>query len=351
MIGDRKVILVTACGGTKAYNFIRSLRLIKGFSRKFYIIGVDSSKYHMVLSQADSNILAPEVSSIDYVAVIEDIVKEEKVDLVCPMLSSEVEALVGLNGVPTFLPSEETVILCRDKYNTLSKLRDSGIVTPAILTGDSLFDSDFTLGSLWIRLRRGSGSKGAFKVDTLNQALGWMRAWESKGYEPKDFMLMPYLSGRNYAFQSLWKQGVLIGAITRERLVYEEPSSTYSVSKIIHDGQINALCYGAIQQLDNHANGVFGVDLKADVAGTPYITEINAGRFFSTSLFPSKAGYNMPYDYVLQGLSVKIIKDPYGTMTKFSLAPEGYYWIRQMDAGYKLAEAEDFEEAEKYGIC
>ena len=50
--------------------------------------------------------------------------------------------------------------------------------------------------------------------------------------------------------------------------------------------------------MDDRATGVFCVDLKEDEAGRPLVTEINAGRFFTTSNFLAEAGANMPYSYV-----------------------------------------------------
>ena len=87
-----------------------------------------------------------------------------------------------------------------------------------------------------------------------------------------------------------------------------------------------------MKTIDNNASGIFCVDIKTDKNDKVKITEINAGRFFTTSYFFSKAGSNMPYAYIKFGLGEKekISK------VKFNSVPKDYYWVRNVDMGYKL---------------
>ena len=59
----------------------------------------------------------------------------------------------------------------------------------------------------------------------------------------------------------------------------------------------------------------------------PYPTEINAGRFFTTSYFFTKAGNNMPHIYVKMAFDEDI-----PPMSKYNSLPAGLYWIRHIDA-------------------
>ncbi|MFV2041202.1 MAG: hypothetical protein ACC644_04340, partial [Candidatus Hydrothermarchaeales archaeon] len=61
------------------------------------------------------------------------------------------------------------------------------------------------------------------------------------------------------------------------------------------------------------------------------VTEINAGRFFTTSNFFSEAGVNMPYMYVKLAFGESFEPGP-----KYNPIPEELYWIRLMDMGHKL---------------
>ena len=67
--------------------------------------------------------------------------------------------------------------------------------------------------------------------------------------------------------------------------------------RTVHREDVNELASRAVTAVDPEATGVFCVDLKEDEGGR-LVTEINAGRFFTTSNFLAEAGANMPYSYV-----------------------------------------------------
>jgi carbamoyl-phosphate synthase large subunit len=156
-------------------------------------------------------------------------------------------------------------------------------------------------------------------------------------------MVSEFLPGKEYAFQSVWHQGTLLMSQARERKEYvfgnltpSGQSSSPSVAMTVHNQEVNELCTQAILAVDHQATGVFCVDMKTDKNNTIKVTEINAGRFFTTSYFFSQAGANMPYYYTKVGIdgSVEHSLKPYNNI------PEGWYWIRNIDIGYKLIKGE-----------
>ena len=66
-------------------------------------------------------------------------------------------------------------------------------------------------------------------------------------------------------------------------------------------------------------------------AATPQVTEINAGRFFTTSNFLTAAGVNMPYLYARLAVGERV-----NGLPPFNAVEEGLYWVRMVDMGYKL---------------
>ncbi|MBX5470812.1 MAG: carboxylate--amine ligase, partial [Thermoleophilaceae bacterium] len=68
------------------------------------------------------------------------------------------------------------------------------------------------------------------------------------------------------------------------------------------------------------------VDLKEDAEGVPRPTEINCGRFFTTSYFFTAAGVNIPDVYVRLALG-----DPIPDLPRYNVLEEGLYWIRHID--------------------
>jgi carbamoyl-phosphate synthase large subunit len=103
-------------------------------------------------------------------------------------------------------------------------------------------------------------------------------------------------------------------------------SSTPTIAKSVHNNTVNLVAYHGILALDPKATGIFCVDLKENEEGVPCITEINAGRFFTTSNFFAEAGSNMPYYYVKMAYGEEIPDLP-----QFNAVPEGLYWVRGMD--------------------
>ena len=120
----------------------------------------------------------------------------------------------------------------------------------------------------------------------------------------------------------------------RERLEYLYPylapsgvTNTPVVAVTINRDDINNVATEAVTSIDKNANGIFCVDMKEDPEGIFRPTEINVGRFFTTSYFFTKAGINMPYYYVKLAYNEEIPKFP-----KYNILPEGLYWIRHIDS-------------------
>jgi hypothetical protein len=196
-----------------------------------------------------------------------------------------------------------------------------------------------------VRAVRGAGARASLPVSSPDQATAWVRYWmETHGLRISDFMVSEFLPGREFAFQSVWRDGVLVTSAARERLEYvfghlmpSGQSSSPSVARTIHRDDVNELASGAVLAADPSATGVFCVDLKEDESGRPLITEINAGRFFTTSNFLAEAGANMPYEYVRLACGEEV-----DGLAAYDAVEEGLYWIRMIDMGYKLVREDEW---------
>jgi carbamoyl-phosphate synthase large subunit len=187
---------------------------------------------------------------------------------------------------------------------------------------------------LWCRIRSGCMSRGA-PVDTPEDARAWISYLaRMRGLPASNFTLSEYLPGRDFACQSLWKNGRLILIKTGERLAYlgaemltSGTSSTASLAKTVSEPRVVETCVRAIRALDPRASGAFSLDLKEDWAGVPCITEINAGRFVTMmNLFDLTGAHNMSATYVRLALDEPVdITDPYDIA-------EDQYLIRGVDS-------------------
>jgi carbamoyl-phosphate synthase large subunit len=80
-----------------------------------------------------------------------------------------------------------------------------------------------------------------------------------------------------------------------------------------------------------------------DQSDVPNPTEINVGRFFTTHLFFSKAGLNLPEIYCTIALDGKLPDLP----RKINPLPNGLVWIRGMDTEPVLTTREELEKLEQ----
>ena len=89
--------------------------------------------------------------------------------------------------------------------------------------------------------------------------------------------------------------------------------------------------------VDRAASGVFAVDLKEDPGGVPRVTEINAGRFTSsTNLLDLTGKHNMTAVYLdlARGEPVALHEEYEGT--------EDHYMLRDIDAAPRVFHADEF---------
>jgi carbamoyl-phosphate synthase large subunit len=246
----------------------------------------------------------------------------------------------------TFLPQAEAVATCQDKAAFAARMADAGLPTPRFARAEdeeSLREATASIlqarEQAWVRAVRGAGARASLPVSSPDQAAAWVRYWiERRGLGYPDFMVSEFLPGREFAFQSVWLDGRVVTSAARERLEYvfghlmpSGQSSSPSVARTIHRDDVNEIASRAVLAVDAEATGVFCVDLKEDESGRPLVTEINAGRFFTTSNFLAEAGANMPYTYVQLALGESVDGLP-----RFDAVEPDLYWVRMIDMGFKL---------------
>jgi biotin carboxylase len=335
-------ILVTGAGGSAASNFVHSLRLAP---EPFHVVGTDSRREHLELTDLDARYLLPRPDDPRYLDELNAVVDAEQVEFVHPQPDPEVRVLADRRDevrARTFLPAAETIELTQDKLACTVRLSEVGVPVPQSGDGD-VHDAAAQIlaahGKAWVRAKQGAGARASLPVTTVEQAVAWARYWvETKDLSYDDFMVGEFLPGREFAFQSLWRDGKLVTSQGRERLEYlyghltpSGQTSTPSVARTVRRDDVNEIAAAAVRAVDPDANGVFCVDLKEDAGGSPRVTEINAGRFFTTSNFLTEAGANMPYTYVRLALG-----DNVNGLPPFNAVEEGLYWVRMVDMGYKL---------------
>lgn len=338
-----KRVLVTGAGGSAGINFVASLRLA---DEPIHVVGVDINRWHLELPAVDRAYVVPKCLDPAYIDAINRVIEREDIGFLHAQPDMELEVVSEHREeilARTFLPDPCTIRVCHDKMETNRILRKKSVPAPESRLVERLEDIPSSLerlrrasGVVWVRAVRGAGSRAALPVRTARQAREWIHYWRTmRALESQDFMFAEYLPGREYAFQSLWHEGELVASQARQRLEYvfgnlspSGQSSSPSVAATVSDPRVNDVAHRAILAVDAKPHGVFCVDLKENEQGIPCVTEINVGRFFTTSNFFAKLGCNMPL------LMVKLaFGEPIPPQPRFNAVPPGYMWIRLMDAG------------------
>lgn len=348
----KRRILVTGCGGAASANFVDSLR---GSGKDFFIAGTDTNKYHLRLATTDSRHLVPAASDPGYIRQLNAIISQEEVEMLHPQSDIEVRTLSENREdvcAKMLLPSKRTVRLCQDKMGLVRVLADNKVPVARSHEVRDAGDLDHAIDALrgsasqkvWLRATSGAGARASLPVMDKSHARAWIDYWSiTFGIGYGKFMASEFLPGREFAFQSLWKDGRLITSQARERLEYlfgyltpSGQTSSPSVARTVRNSDVNEIATKAVKSADANATGVFCVDLKENRDGVPCVTEINAGRFFTTSNFFAKAGCNMPLYYVQMALGERV-----QNMPQYDPLPADLYWIRMVDMGCKLVSRDE----------
>ena len=342
---DRKRVLVTGAAGSPGINFIDSLREAP---EQFDIYAVDCNQYHLQWVDVDNKFLVPTCDHPDYLSILNEIIDEHKIDVIHPQPDVEVRFLSDNRDkihARHFLPPRYTIDVLQDKHLSGLKWAAAGIRQNPTMPANSIEEIVMACERLglpfWMRATTGAGAKGSTLVENVATAFHWLEYWKSRGSN-WDFIAEEFLPGRDYAWQSLWKDGKLITSQGRERLEYIYPhlapsgrTGTPTVAVTVNNAAVNKIATECVLAIDSNATGIFSVDLREDKFGNPVPTEINCGRFFTTSHFYAKAGINMPYIYTKLALS----EDP-GEYAQYDPIEAGWYWIRHMDCPTVLVREE-----------
>jgi predicted ATP-grasp superfamily ATP-dependent carboligase len=344
-----KRILVTGAGGPAGINFAKSLRIAP---EKMFLVGTEANHHYVYLAQTDKRYVVPKATTSGYLDELNAIISKEKVELVHAQPDTEVKVLSEKREklkAATFLPSEITVRICQDKFESAKVWSKKGLSVPKTieLRGTADVEEAFEeLGSpIWIRAKEGAGGTGSTRADNKKTAVSWIAYWRSRG-EDWEFIAQEFCRGRNLAFHSLWKDGELVTSMARERLEYFYPNlapsgitGTPSVQRTVHDTAVNKVGSEAVLAIDPKFSGIACVDLKENDEGTPCPTEINAGRMFTTSFFFSYASKKLHNNYFgnIPCLYVKLaFHEEIPAIPKYNVLPENIYWIRHIDAPAKM---------------
>lgn len=157
--------------------------LIKDFKNSMkddvYIVATDNSKYAPALYLADKQYIVPLITDNEYIPILLDICRKEKINAITTLIDPEIEILAKNRelfqelGVEVLAPYLETAQLCFDKYKMFEYLKQHGINTVNTYSNINDFEKDYTKKIIdfpvFVKPRTGSGSVGAKKINDINE--------------------------------------------------------------------------------------------------------------------------------------------------------------------------------------
>ena len=339
-------ILVAGAGGAPSEGVIRSLLRSR---RKETVIGMGSEPTDLVLSAAERKFHVPYANAPEYKARLLQILKTEKPDLVhfqndleiyhASLLRDDILA----TGTRLFMPDHDVIDTCVHKHKSYLAFERAGVPVPRnIMIGDEddLRRAFATLGDakgrIWLRASSiGGGGKGAIPTSDHALAKAWIDHYAGWG----DFVAAEMLTPDTITWMSIWHEGELVVAQSRERKGWTHGNRSISgvtgVTKVgvtCSNDAATKIAIEAVKAVSEKPHGIFGVDMAYDAKGVPNPTEINISRFFTTVLFFTEAGLNFPEifkDIALYGEFPRLDK-------KINPLPDGLLWLRGMDVAPRL---------------
>ncbi|AHM61778.1 ATP-grasp fold domain protein [Flammeovirgaceae bacterium 311] len=341
-----KKILIAGCGGAPSEGVVNSLLLCEKGEE---VIGMGSEPTDLVLSAAKRKYITPYADASNYEEELLKILNHEKPDLVHfqndleIFEASKIRDKILATGANIFMPRHEVIDICVNKYKSYLRWVEAGVkVSRNILINNeedlkqsfsSLADSK---GKIWLRASSiGGGGKGALPTNDYEFAKRWIDRFNGWG----DFVAAEMLMPETVTWLSIWYEGELIVAQTRIRKGWTHGNRTLSgvtgvtkVGQTFSDTRVDEIALDSIRAIDDKPHGIYGVDMAYDKEGIPNPTEINISRFFTTVLFFTEAGLNMPKIFK----DIALYKEFPVLKKKINPLPNGLLWLRGMDTKPKL---------------
>lgn len=343
-------VLVTGAGGSAGNNVCWSLRVSKE-GRRITIDGTDVDKTSLELNGwIDHSYLLPPANSPRYLRQLNRVVGKDKVEVVLPQPDPEVGRLSRDRdhvNAAMFLPDQESVRVCQDKYEALLAWHRGGLrKRPIVLTSGSRDIKRLVRAvryPCWVRARTGAGGSLSCLASSSRSIENWLGYHWSEGLRT-DFIVEEYLPYRDFCFMSIWNQGKLITSMVRERLSWvghriDGTGGTSKLNRVVHSEKVNTIAREAVNSVSARPHGIFCVDLKEDDKRVPRPTEINC-RFTTNVHYLTLASLKLGHpEWNFPWLATRIcLGESIPPCKSVNALPANLWFTKNTDMGFTMVE-------------
>lgn len=276
-------VLVTGVGSCGVgEGIVKALNMANKTTKKYKLIGTDCNSLSAMTFRVDKGYLVPRASSLDYFRVINNICKNEKVDILIPGSDVENEVISNnkfeIKDAYVLVNPKEVVSLCKDKWKTYNFLKDNGFYCPESYIPEKPKSLKFPL---IIKNRFGNGSKEVFKIENNEELNYYLKYFDSKKIQP---IIQEYVGSLDEEYTVgviVSKDNTVISSIALKRTLIAGASGLM-VKKDFKD--IREYCEKIALLLKPQSS----INIQARLVGKKlYVFELNP-RFSSTT--PIRAG-------------------------------------------------------------
>ncbi len=309
-------VLITAAGNQYMPGLVDCLK--NNGERNIRLIGADMNNDATILQMMDAMYQVPAAASADYTDCLYDICRKEKVDIIMPVMSAELPALVKDRerfkeiGTIVSVSDIDSILIANNKYNLYTFMKENGMRVPRfcrINNADQLKEAFSYVGypdiPVCIKATESSGSRGVRIVDPEKSRFDILFGEKPNSfyitYEELDailherermpeMMVMEALPGAEFSIDLVADHGKILYMAARQ-----SNSITASIpmeATLFHDEEGYQIARDVIEKL--HLDGNADLDFKYDRDGRPVLMEINP-RLAATMRIFKEGGMNLPY--------------------------------------------------------
>lgn len=286
-------VFLTGAGGAAVPGLIKHLKSKYGYR----VLAADMDRYAAGLYLADKGFVIPPGSSPEFLHVIRNICREEKVKVFVPLVDEELLKSLELEneGIAVLLPRYVFVENCLDKFQLMRTLKSAGILVPeTYLANKDLSKISFPI---IIKPRTGRGSRGVGVVYSQSELSSF---FEKSFYKPEDMIVQDYIDGLEFTVSvTVWRDGIVQAVVPKE-IIYKKGITRLAVTR--RNAKIDTLCHRVQNSLG--ADGPFNVQLRLNKETLePMIFEINP-RYSTTVSLTIAAGVDEIGALIMQAVGL-----------------------------------------------
>lgn len=320
-------VMVTAAGNQYMPGMVDCLK--NNGERNIRLIAADMSNDPTILQMMDALYQVPRATDPIYADILLEICKKEKVDVVIPIMSAELPALVKNKhrfeeiGTLVSVSDMQSIEIANNKLRLYQFMQSIGMKTPRFCAVHCVDDLEkafsfcgYPENAVCIKATELSGSRGIRIIDpkktrfdilfgekpnSMYISYEELKTILSEKDSMPEMMVMEALEGEEFSVDLLADHGKVLYMAARESNVIT--ASIPLEATLFHDEKAYEICRTIVKALSFDGNADF--DFRYDRNGIPVLMEINP-RVAATMAIFKAGGMNLPYLRIKQLLGEEL---------------------------------------------